>query len=122
VYEVENGSTFLGKPYEPNSVIKNDIEFILMERKPGGYRKPDVTTRTLNRVWPDGAGRLLQATGRAAWLIPPGEAVGPARRGREVPRRHRRSQVASHTESRGTIVSCRVGGARRNPPGTGGLR
>jgi hypothetical protein len=38
VYEVENGSSFLGKPYEPNSVIKNDIEFILMERKPGGYR------------------------------------------------------------------------------------
>ena len=27
-YEVEGGSTFLGKPYEPNSVIKNDIEFI----------------------------------------------------------------------------------------------
>src|SRR5260370_15674001 len=25
VYEVENGSSFLGKPYEPNSVIKNDI-------------------------------------------------------------------------------------------------
>lgn len=30
-YEVENGSGgFLGKPYEPNAVIKNDIEFILM--------------------------------------------------------------------------------------------
>ncbi len=25
VYEVENGSSFLGKPYEPNAVIKNDI-------------------------------------------------------------------------------------------------
>jgi len=37
-YEVENGSSFLGKPYEPNAVIKNDIEFILMLRKPGGYR------------------------------------------------------------------------------------
>ena len=37
-YEVENGSGFLGKPYEPNAVIKNDIEFILMQRKPGGYR------------------------------------------------------------------------------------
>jgi DNA modification methylase len=35
--EVEgNGSGFLGKPYEPNAVIKNDIEFILMQRKPGG--------------------------------------------------------------------------------------
>ena len=39
-YEVENGSSFLGKPYEPNAIIKNDVEFILMLRKPGGYRQP----------------------------------------------------------------------------------
>ena len=39
-YEVPNGSKFLGKPYEPNAIIKNDMEFILMQRKPGGYRKP----------------------------------------------------------------------------------
>jgi modification methylase len=39
-YEVPNGSRFLGKPYEPNAIIKNDMEFILMQRKPGGYRKP----------------------------------------------------------------------------------
>jgi len=51
VYEVENGSgAFLGKPYEPNAVIKNDIEFILMERKPGGYRKPSVATRVLSVI------------------------------------------------------------------------
>lgn len=50
VYEVENASTFLGKPYEPNAVIKNDIEFILMERKPGGYRKPSVATRVLSII------------------------------------------------------------------------
>jgi DNA modification methylase len=49
-YEVENGSAFLGKPYEPNAVIKNDIEFILMERKPGGYRTPDVPTRLLSLI------------------------------------------------------------------------
>ena len=49
-YEVENGSGFLGKPYEPNSVIKNDIEFILMERKPGGYRAPGVPTRVLSVI------------------------------------------------------------------------
>jgi DNA modification methylase len=49
-YEVENGSSFLGKPYEPNSVIKNDIEFILMERKPGGYRTPDLATRVLSVI------------------------------------------------------------------------
>jgi modification methylase len=49
-YEVEGGSTFLGKPYEPNSVIKNDIEFILMQRKPGGYRAPDISTKVLSVI------------------------------------------------------------------------
>jgi modification methylase len=45
-----NGSSFLGKPYEPNSVIKNDIEFILMQRKPGGYRTPDLPARILSVI------------------------------------------------------------------------
>ena len=48
-HEVQRGSAgFLGKPYEPNAVIKNDIEFILMQRKPGGYRKPSQAARTLS--------------------------------------------------------------------------
>lgn len=50
VYEVDNGGGFLGKPYEPNAVVKNDIEFILMERKPGGYRSPSVATRVLSVI------------------------------------------------------------------------
>lgn len=51
VYEAEgNGGGFLGKPYEPNAVVKNDIEFILMERKPGGYRSPSVATRVLSVI------------------------------------------------------------------------
>jgi modification methylase len=49
-YEVEGGSGFLGKPYEPNAVIKNDIEFILMERKPGGYRAPAIATKVLSLI------------------------------------------------------------------------
>ena len=49
-HEVENGSSFLGKPYEPNAVIKNDIEFILMERKHGGYRKPVIANRILSVI------------------------------------------------------------------------
>jgi modification methylase len=50
-YEVENGSGgFLGKPYEPNAVVKNDIEFILMERKSGGYRAPEPATRILSLI------------------------------------------------------------------------
>jgi DNA modification methylase len=59
VYEVDNGGGgFLGKPYEPNAVVKNDIEFILMQRKPGGYRSPALAERILSlisaenhRVW-----------------------------------------------------------------------
>lgn len=51
VHEVDNGSGgFLGKPYEPNAVIKNDIEFILMERKPGGYRSPNKAARLLSII------------------------------------------------------------------------
>ncbi len=51
VYEANgNGGGFLGKPYEPNAVIKNDIEFILMLRKPGGYRSPTVATRVLSVI------------------------------------------------------------------------
>ena len=49
-FEVDNGSKFLGKPYEPNAIIKNDIEFILMQRKPGGYRKPTPEQRELSRI------------------------------------------------------------------------
>ncbi len=49
-YEVENGSKFLGKPYEPNAIIKNDIEFILMQRKPGAYRSPTPAQRDASRM------------------------------------------------------------------------
>ena len=48
--EVENGSSFLGKPYEPNAVIKNDVEYILFQRKPGGYRQPDSAARLLSLI------------------------------------------------------------------------
>jgi DNA modification methylase len=49
-YEVDNGTKFFGKPYEPNAIIKNDIEFILMQRKPGGYRKPTTEQRQLSMI------------------------------------------------------------------------
>ncbi len=38
--EVGGSARFLGKPYEPNAIIKNDVEYILLLRKPGNYRKP----------------------------------------------------------------------------------
>lgn len=56
-FEVENGTSFLGKPYEPNAVIKNDIEFILMQRKPGGYRQPADAVRLLSVIG-EGSHRL----------------------------------------------------------------
>jgi site-specific DNA-methyltransferase (adenine-specific) len=45
-----NGSAFLGKPYEPNAIIKNDMEFILMFRKPGEYRHPTQEQRDLSVI------------------------------------------------------------------------
>src|SRR5262249_28159054 len=48
--EVAGSGGFLGKPYEPNAVIKNDIEFILMQRKPGGYRSPSRRERLLSII------------------------------------------------------------------------
>jgi len=67
-----NGGGFLGKPYEPNAVIKNDIEFILVERKPGGYRSPgflerafsvisnDLHKRWFQQIWSDVPGASTQ--------------------------------------------------------------
>jgi DNA modification methylase len=49
-FEVQNGSSFLGKPYEPNAIIKNDIEYIIMQRKPGGYRNPTPAMRVLSVI------------------------------------------------------------------------
>jgi DNA modification methylase len=60
VYEAEgNGGGLLGKPYEPNAIIKNDIEFILMERKPGGYRSPSLAARLLS---------VISAENHRAWF------------------------------------------------------
>ena len=51
VFEAEgNGGGFLGKPYEPNAIIKNDVEYVLMLRKPGGYRKPSDDQRATSRL------------------------------------------------------------------------
>jgi DNA modification methylase len=49
-FEANTSSKFLGKPYEPNAIIKNDIEFILMQRKPGGYRQPTEEQREQSKI------------------------------------------------------------------------
>ena len=65
-YEVSNGSKFLGKPYEPNAIIKNDIEFILMQRKPGGYRKPTAEQRRESKIRKEDFNRWFQQI----WRVP----------------------------------------------------
>jgi len=69
--EVEgNGSPFLGKPYEPNAIIKNDVEYILIFRKPGGYRKPTGDQRLLSLIAKENHARWF----RAIWEDIPGSS------------------------------------------------
>ncbi len=49
-FEANRGSSFLGKPYEPNAIVKNDIEYILFQRKPGGNRSPSLEMRILSVI------------------------------------------------------------------------
>ena len=63
-----NGSTFLGKPYEPNAIIKNDIEYVLMLRKPGAYRKPTEEQRRLSKIGKEDHARWF----RSMWTDVPG--------------------------------------------------
>jgi modification methylase len=65
-YEVENGSSFLGKPYEPNAIIKNDVEFILMLRKAGGYRQPTEDQRNSSRLSKEDHHEMFQQI----WTMP----------------------------------------------------
>lgn len=61
-FEAEgNGGGFLGKPYEPNGIIKNDVEYILMLRKHGKYRSPTEDQRASSRLTKDE---------QAAWFRP----------------------------------------------------
>lgn len=50
---VGNGAGYYGKPYQPNGVIKNDIEYILFLRKGGEYRKPDYIQKVLSMLTRD---------------------------------------------------------------------
>lgn len=69
--EVEgNGAPFLGKPYEPNAIIKNDVEYILMFRKPGRYRNPTPEQRMLSLIDKESHARWF----RAIWSDLPGSS------------------------------------------------
>ena len=45
-----NGAGFYGKPYQPGAIVKNDIEYIVFLRKPGGYRSPSAVAKVLSML------------------------------------------------------------------------
>ncbi len=47
---VGNGAGYYGKPYQPNGIVKNDVEYILLLRKGGEYRKPNQTQKILSML------------------------------------------------------------------------
>jgi site-specific DNA-methyltransferase (adenine-specific) len=60
--EAGGGSSgYYGKPYQPGAVIKNDIEHILMLRKPGAYRSTSMLQKALS---------MLQKEEMDAWQRP----------------------------------------------------
>jgi len=59
--EAGGNARFLGKPYEPGAVVKNDIEYILLFRKvSGGYRSPSVEQRVLSTIEADEHQRMFR--------------------------------------------------------------
>lgn len=80
-----NGAGFLGKPYEPNAIIKNDIEYILLFRKPGDYRHPTQQQRDLSLIDREDHRRWFQQI----WADVPGEVQSehPAPFPKEIARR-----------------------------------
>ncbi len=60
--EAGGGSSgYYGKPYQPGAIIKNDIEHVIMLRKPGGYRTTPMIQRALS---------MLQRDEMDAWMRP----------------------------------------------------
>lgn len=71
-HEVEGGGAgFLGKPFEPNAIVKNDVEYILMLRKPGAYRKPTDIQRQRSKLSKDEHSRWF----RSFWHDVPGAST-----------------------------------------------
>jgi site-specific DNA-methyltransferase (adenine-specific) len=83
--EASRSSRFLGKPNLPNGVIKNDVEHILLLRKPGGYRKPSAQQESLSRIDTGEYTRLFSPI----WSDVPGQvrSAHPAPFPLEIPRR-----------------------------------
>lgn len=70
--EADRSGFFLGKPYEPGAVIKVEVEYILIQRKPGGYRNPTPEQREASRIPKE----LFLRWFRQIWDDIPGERTG----------------------------------------------
>ena len=66
-----NGAGFYGKPYQPGSVIKNDIEYILFMRKGGEYRSPAPLQKALSML----TKQEMQLWLRSQWADIPGAST-----------------------------------------------
>lgn len=66
-----NGSGFYGKPYQPGAIVKNDLEYILFLRKPGGYRKINAVQKALSMITKE----EMQAWFRSFWTDVPGAST-----------------------------------------------
>lgn len=69
--EANRPGFFLGKPFEPGAIIKTEVEYILMQRKPGGYRKPTPEQREKSRIPKE----LFNKWFRQIWDDIPGEST-----------------------------------------------
>lgn len=67
--EASTSSWYLGKPNLPNGIVKNDVETIVMLRKPG-YRKPTADMEAASRIDTDDYRRLFSPV----WDDVPGES------------------------------------------------
>lgn len=76
--EVGGPGATLGKPYEPNGVVKNDVEYVLRFKKAGPYRKPTPLQRAGSFMPP----AQYDAAMRQVWSDIPGAS---RRRGHPAP-------------------------------------
>jgi site-specific DNA-methyltransferase (adenine-specific) len=68
--EASQSSWYLGKPNLPGGIVKNDVETIVMLRKPGGYRKPTPEMEAASFIQTEDYRRLF----RPIWDDVPGES------------------------------------------------
>src|SRR5207248_1186677 len=69
--ECSTSSWYLGKPNLPGGVVKNDMETIVMLRKPGGYRRPTPEMEQASRIDTEEYRRLF----RPVWDDVKGEST-----------------------------------------------